>query len=197
MEELRLVTILNAKYRPNKKDLYLTSVSLSRIGEHSYTKLKPNVNTNPRGSHIGMFTTSKQASQSVLQLAQWQCQLTDCFGSHNMMFLLYATCDSSLLTDSGDDYNGVEQGAGERPLHNCLVFRPVPTVGFHRPQQILLEYLQPVFHFACPCIFDQHIRLFKQGPQFFCDVETDLTDITFYLQQWNKITTFTYSDLTG
>ena len=148
-------------------------------------------------SAIKMMHGPINISKSVLELGQWPCHLTASCGSHNVKFVLYETCHSSLLTDCGDDYNRVEQGAGEGPLDNCLFFGPVPAVGLHRPQQILLECLQPVSHFACPCFFFQHYRLLNHGPDIFCDVVTYLTDITFYLQQWNTITSLLHSVLTG
>jgi hypothetical protein len=156
------------------------------------SKLNPNLQTDSRGSHIAMFTSGKQANHS-LKLAQWQCLLTNGCGSHAVMFVSYETCDRCSLTNGGDDYNRVEQGASEGPLHDCFVFRSVPTVWLHRPQQILLECFQPVSHFARPCIFYQHLRPLEQCPQIFCDVDTYLTDITFYLQQWNTIISLLYS----
>ena len=103
------------------------------------------------------------------------------------MFVFYETWDISLLTNSGDDYDRVEQGAGEGPLNNRFFFGPIPTVWLHRPQQVLLERFQPVSHFARPCIFYQHLRPLEHSPQVFSDIATYLADITFHLQQLNTV----------
>lgn len=91
------------------------------------------------------------------------------------------------LTYRGDNYDGVEEGAGARPLNYVGVLLSVPTVFSHRLQDGTLEFSQVDLGPLLEFILAQDVQRTRQVPQVVGHVVAEFAYVALHLQKVKRM----------